>query len=96
MKPTNRSPVHPGEVLLEEFLKPLGLSQMDLQKHTGWTYAKINEIVNGKRGISAKTALAFSDIFKTSPEFWLNLQANYDIYNAKKDRDRYKALITRN
>lgn len=63
-------------MLLEEFLKPLDMTQQQLAKHMGWTYAKVNEIVNEKRGVSPKVALSFSDAFGPTPEFWLNLQKN--------------------
>jgi addiction module HigA family antidote len=80
MKPKKRMPAHPGEILKRMFLDDLGLTQKDLSSHLGWTYAKINEIVNKKRGITPETATAFSKVFNTSPLFWLNLQTNYDLY----------------
>ena len=72
-------PVHPGEVLLEEFLRPLGLSQNRLGRALKVPPRRINEIVLGKRGISADTALRLGRFFGTSPEFWLGLQADYDL-----------------
>ena len=79
------TPVHPGEVLLEEFLKPLGISQYRLAKEIGVPPRRINEIVHGKRAISADTALRLSRYFATSDRFWLNLQAQYGL-EVEKDR----------
>lgn len=72
-------PVHPGEVLLEEFLKPLGLSQNRLGRSIGVPPRRINEIVLGKRRITAETALRLARYFGTSPQFWLGLQSDYDL-----------------
>jgi addiction module HigA family antidote len=72
-------PVHPGEVLLEEFLKPMGLSQNRLAIDIGVPSRRINEIVLHKRGVSADTALRLARFFGTSPQFWLGLQADYDL-----------------
>jgi antitoxin HigA-1 len=71
--------VHPGEILMEEFLKPLGLSQYRLAKDINVPPRRINEIVHGLRSISADTALRLAKYFSVSPEFWLNLQAKYDL-----------------
>ena len=71
--------IHPGEILEEEFLKPLGLSQYRLAKEINVPARRINEIVHGTRSISADTALRLSHFFKLSPQFWLRLQARYDI-----------------
>ena len=76
-------PVHPGEVLLEEFLKPLGLSQYRLAQDTGVSPRRINEIVHGTRAITADTALRLSRFFGTSEPFWINLQTHYDLEVAK-------------
>ncbi|HKY59963.1 MAG TPA: HigA family addiction module antitoxin [Gemmatimonadota bacterium] len=73
------SPVHPGEVLEEEFLKPLGLSQHRVALDIGVDPRRINEIVLRKRGVSANTALRLARYFDTSPEFWLGIQAQYDL-----------------
>jgi addiction module HigA family antidote len=73
------APVHPGEILLEEFMKPLGLSQTRLGRNLGVSPRRINEIVHGKRSITADTALRLSRYFGTSAEFWLGLQADYDL-----------------
>ena len=72
-------PIHPGEILLEEFLKPMGISQYRLAKDVSVDPRRINEIVLGKRAISADTALRLGRFFGTSPRFWLNLQAHYDL-----------------
>ena len=77
--PRKLPPIHPGEVLLEEFLKPLGISQYRLSKDINVPPRRINEIVQTKRGISADTALRLSRYFGTSERFWLNLQTRYDL-----------------
>jgi len=79
MLPENRIPTHPGEILLEEFLNPLGISQVSFAAHIGVPVQRVNEIVRGKRGITPETAWLLAEAFGTSPEFWLNLQANYDL-----------------
>jgi addiction module HigA family antidote len=73
------APIHPGEVLREEFLAPLGLSQHRLALDVGVDPRRINEIVSGKRSVTANTALRLARYFDTSPEFWLGLQAQYDL-----------------
>lgn len=78
-------PIHPGEILLEEFLKPMEISQYRLAKATSAPARRINEIVHGKRAITADTALRLSRFFGTSDRFWLNLQTRYDI-EVEKDR----------
>jgi addiction module HigA family antidote len=93
MKPKNRAPAHPGEILKRMFLDDLDISQMMLSKHLGWTYAKVNEIVNKKRGITPESATALSKAFDTSPLFWLNLQTNYDLYQVdEKEFSKIKPL----
>ena len=79
------APVHPGEILLEEFLQPLGLSQYRLAKDISVHPRRINEIIHGKRSISADTALRLSRYFGLSERFWLNLQARYDL-EVEKDK----------
>ncbi len=78
-------PVHPGEILLEEFLKPLALSQYRVAKDTSVPPRRINEIVHGKRAVTADTALRLARYFGTSERFWLNLQSRYDL-ELEKDR----------
>ena len=80
--PTNRLPTHPGEMLLEEFLKPLGMTQTELAQRIQVSYPRVNEIVKGKRGITPDTALRLAKLFRTSPEFWLNGQRNWDLWQA--------------
>ena len=92
MLPTHRAPTHPGEMLLKEFLEPNGITQKAFAIHLNWTYARLNEIVNGKRRISAASALAFADAFKMEPEFWLNLQRDWDLWLAKKQHQKIKPL----
>lgn len=77
--PKNRIPTHPGEMLLEEFLKPLGITQVALAKHMGVSVQRVNELVRGKRGVTAETAWLLSDAFGTTPEFWMNMQMGYDL-----------------
>jgi addiction module HigA family antidote len=86
MIPKNRVPTHPGEILLEEFLMPMGLSQVKFAAHIGVSVQRINEIVRGKRGITPETAWLFSQAFGTTPQIWINLQTNYDLAQNKPDR----------
>jgi addiction module HigA family antidote len=79
MLPENRIPTHPGEILLEEFLNPLELSQVAFADHLKIPVQRVNEIVRGKRGITPETAWLFAEALGTSPEFWLNLQTNHDL-----------------
>lgn len=79
------APVHPGEILLEDYLRPLGLSQYRLAKSLSVPPRRINEIVHGKRGVSADTALRLARFFGTSERFWLNLQNSYDL-DVERDR----------
>jgi antitoxin HigA-1 len=86
------APVHPGEVLLEEFLTPLGLSQYRVAREMTVPPRRINEIVHGTRGVSADTALRLARYFGTSEHFWLNLQTHYDL---EVERDRLGDRLTR-
>ncbi len=86
MLPTNRTPTHPGEILLEEFLVPLGISQVALAEHLEISLQRINEIVRGKRGVSSETAWLLSQAFGTTPEFWQNLQSNHDLAKSRPKR----------
>ena len=81
MLPKNRTATHPGVVLLEDFLKPMGLTQTDLAKHLGVSIQRINELVRGKRGITPETAWLLAKSLDTSPEFWMNLQMHHDLTN---------------
>ncbi|MGH2752033.1 MAG: HigA family addiction module antitoxin [Actinomycetota bacterium] len=79
MLPKNRIPTHPGEILLEDFLKPLGVSQVALAEHLDIPVQRINELVRGKRGVTPETAWLLAGALGTTPEFWINLQANHDL-----------------
>ena len=81
-----KNPFHPGEILLEEFLEPLELTQAAFAALLGWTKARLNELIGGKRGVSASAALDLSEALGTSPELWMNLQATYDPDKAAKAR----------
>jgi antitoxin HigA-1 len=83
--PTDRSPTHPGEMLLEEFLNPMGLSQRELADAIHVPYQRINEIINGHRGITPSTALRLSKFFGMSADFWMNLQLRWDLYLVHKE-----------
>ena len=83
-------PIHPGEVLLEDFLKPMGITQYRLAKDIGVQPTRINQIVKGKAGITADTALRMGRYFQVSPRFWVNLQAHYDL---ETTRDRIEKRI---
>ncbi len=85
--PKDRSPTHPGEILLEEFLEPYGLTQKELAERIGVSYPRVNELVHGKRGVTPDTALRLARLFGTTPEFWLNLQQAYDLYQARQRAD---------
>ena len=82
--PTHRTPTHPGEMLIEEFLKPMGLTQRELADAIHVPYQRINEIINGRRGITPSTALRLSKFFGVTPDFWMNLQLRWDLYFAQK------------
>lgn len=82
------NPIHPGEMLREEFLAPSGTSQRAFAKQLGWTVAKLNELINGKRGVTADSALDLAAALGTSPELWLNLQMHFDLKRAEMKRRR--------
>ena len=90
-----RRPTHPGEILREEFLKPYNLTQSALAKALHTSFRAVNELVNGKRGITTEMALKLSRYFGTSPQMWLNLQNRYDLYRIeqkkRKELDTIKA-----
>lgn len=85
MLPENRVPTHAGEVLLEEFLKPLELTQVAFAEHIGVPVQRVNEIVRGKRGVTPETAWLFAQALGTTPQFWLNLQSNHDLALSRPD-----------
>lgn len=86
---SKRQPTSAGEILLKEFLEPLGLSQSAFARHLGWPQSKINEIIQGRRGVSPETAMAFADALGTSAEFWMNAQQAMDLWKAKQ---KYKPI----
>ncbi|MEW6115875.1 MAG: HigA family addiction module antitoxin [Nitrospirota bacterium] len=85
-----REPTHPGEILQEEFIAPLGLTQAGLAEKLKTTFRTVNEIVNKKRSVSPEMALKLAKLFGTSPELWLNLQSQYDLWKAK---EKEKAIL---
>ncbi len=91
--PTGREPTHPGEVLLTEFLEPLGLTQRALASGVQTPYQRINEIVRGKRGVTPGTALRLSRFLGTSPDFWMSLQLRWDLYHAERSESAYLQAI---
>jgi addiction module HigA family antidote len=84
MLPNNRPPTPPGEVLDEEFLKPLRMTQGQLAERMGVPLQRVNQIVNGRRAISAETAILLARVFETSPQFWMNLQVAWDLWHANQ------------
>ena len=90
--PADRSPTPPGEMLLGEFIRPLGLTQAELADRIGVSYVRLNEIVNGRRGITPSTALRLAKAFSTSPQFWLNGQLALDLYKASHDEEELREL----
>lgn len=86
MLPRKRTPSHPGEILSEEFLKPLEVTQVALAAHLGIPVQRVNELVRGKRGVTPETAWLLAGAFGTTPEFWLALQANHDLAMARPKR----------
>ena len=79
-----KNPFHPGEILLEEFLEPKGATQAAFAEKIGWTKTRLNELIKGKRGITAAAALDLADALGTSPKLWMNLQATFDLDKAEK------------
>lgn len=86
MLPKNRIPTHPGEILLEDFLKPLGVSQVALAEHLDIPVQRINELVRGKRGVTPETAWLLAGALGTTPEFWINLQTIHDLVRNRPQR----------
>ncbi len=85
--PENRIPTHPGETLLEEFLKPLRMTQVAFANHIGVSLQRINEIIRGKRGVTPETAWLLSQALGTTPEFWLNLQRSHDLAKNRPEKE---------
>ncbi len=93
--PTHREPTHPGEMLLEEFLKPMALSQRDLADGIHVPYQRVNELVNRKRGVTPSTALRLAKFFGTSADFWMALQLRWDLFQASlSEAEELKAIQT--
>ncbi len=84
MLPKNRPPSHPGEILLEEFLKPREMTQSELSEKLQIPLQRVNSIVNGKRGVTPETAILLARFFETTAEFWMNLQTQYDLWFAER------------
>lgn len=82
--PTHRTPTHPGEMLLEEFLIPMGLSQRDLADAIHVPYQRVNDLIHGRRGMTPSTALRLAKFFGTTPEFWMNLQLRWELFAAHR------------
>jgi antitoxin HigA-1 len=82
--PTHRAPTHPGEMLLEEFLMPMGLTQRELADALHVPYQRVNELVKGKRGMTPGTALRLAKYFEVSADFWMTLQLRWDLYHAQQ------------
>ena len=85
--PTHGAPTHPGEMLAEEFLAPLGMIRSDLAERIGVPFQRVNRIINGKQGVTLDTALRLGRLFGTTPDFWLNLQRAWDLYELERSRD---------
>ena len=91
--PTRRPPTHPGEMLLEEFLTPLGLTQRDLADAIHVPYQRINEIINERRSVTPGTALRLAKFFRMSADFWMNLQMRWDLYWAQQtEQEELKSI----
>ena len=91
--PIHRVPTHPGEMLLEEFLRPMGLTQRDLAKAICVPYQRINELVNGRRGMTPSTALRLAKYFGMSADFWMNMQLRWELYHAQQSEAKALAVI---
>src|SRR3989339_1007488 len=98
--PRNGPPTHPGEMLMEEFLKPLKMTQAELAEKMGVSYPRVNELIHGKRGVTPDTALRLEQLFGMEAQFWLNLQLAWDLYEVKhssaaKEIQKIKPLISK-
>ncbi|MEK7726906.1 MAG: HigA family addiction module antitoxin [candidate division KSB1 bacterium] len=91
--PTHRAPTHPGEMLLEEFLTPMRLTQKELSQAIHVTYPKLNELVNGRRGMTPNLALRLAKFFGMSADFWMNLQLRWDLYHAQQSEGKHLRKI---
>lgn len=95
MLPSHRIATHPGQILLQEFLEPLGLTQADLARGLAIPLNRANELVRGKRGITPETALLLAGYFKNSADFWMNLQTAYDLTKARHQMRKHPAAVPR-
>jgi addiction module HigA family antidote len=86
MLPRNRTPTHPGEILLDEFLRPLNITQVGLAEHVGVPVQRVTELVRGKRGVTPETAWLLAQALGTTPELWVNLQASHDLARSRPRR----------
>ena len=93
--PTHREPTHPGEMLLEEFLKPMEISQRDLADGIRVPYQRVNELINRRRGITPATALRLAKYFGNTPSFWMNLQLRWELYHAQQSEAEALRMIKR-
>ena len=91
--PTDRMPTHPGEMLREEFLEPMGITQRQLANGIQVPYQRVNELINGKRGITPGTALRLERFFGMSAGFWMNLQLRWELYRVKQSEEHQLAMI---
>jgi len=86
--PSHRTPTHPGEMLMEEFLIPMGLSQRDLADAIHVPYQRVNDLIHGRRGMTPSTALRLAKFFGTTPELWMNLQLRWELFSARRAEER--------
>jgi len=91
--PTHRAPTHPGEMLLEEFLTPMALTQRELAQAIHVPYQRVNELINGRRGVTPSTALRLAKYFGVSADFWMNLQMRWDLYQAQRKESEHLERI---
>ena len=91
--PTHRPPTHPGEMLLEEFLRPMALTQRELAQAIHVPYQRVNELINERRGVTPSTALRLAKFFGVSAGFWMNLQMRWDLYQAQRKESQYLEMI---
>jgi addiction module HigA family antidote len=91
--PTHRPPTHPGEMLREEFLNPMALTQRELAQAIHVPYQRVNELINGRRGVTPSTALRLAKYFGVSADFWMNLQVRWDLYHAQRRESRHLEMI---
>lgn len=88
--PESRRPAHPGELLERLFLEPLGMTQTELADRLGVPYKRVNSVINGRRSVTAETALLLARLFGTTPEYWMNMQAGYDLWEARHGKSAEK------